>query len=202
MAGPSEDAVAAFGRRLQTAADRLFTVALVDDDRYRTAATIVGNASRRFDEQYQTLDQLMESAPVARLVVIEVAADARLDTHGLDVDVMAEAAMAMTFRKLFAASMFDSRERALAEARERGDEWATVEEPGDMAWHSGSMRWVDVHLRTGTTIVRSITTDAGTGELSYHVELRPVSGAAQEQQFTSREDWIHAVDHARSNVGS
>jgi hypothetical protein len=198
------DDYADLARRLRTAEDRLYPIAMVDTDRYQRAVRLVGLLAQEFAEIYATLDELALALPGGRerLVVLARAAGIALD--GLDRDLVIEAAMSQRFRALLSDRSTELRQRLVAQARAAGLRWAILEEPDSAAWSAGSARWVETHVTTGALMIRAVSADPQTGRLSYRLEVfggpDPEIGPAQGirvEEFADRDAWLAAIDEAR-----
>ncbi|WP_113704083.1 hypothetical protein [Nonomuraea lactucae] len=179
---------AELARRLRAAEDRLYPLAMVDAERYQRALQLVGALARR----------LAGAGDYADLAAAEREMRGWLDEvgvplHGLDVQLVIEAAMSQRFRELLTSS----REQAVEHARAAGLEWAVIEEPDDAAWRGGSARWVEVHLPSGSVMVRSVVAEP---VITYRLEV--TGEAVRVEEFTSREAWLAAIDQARRALAS
>ncbi|WP_431898482.1 hypothetical protein [Nonomuraea sp. bgisy101] len=179
---------AELARRLRAAEDRLFPLAMIDADRYQRALQMVGALARR----------LARAGDYPALAAAEGEMRGWLDDvgvslDGLDPQLVIEAAMSQRFRELLTSY----REQAVDRARAAGQEWAVLEEPDDAAWRGGSARWVDVHVPTGTVMVRSVVAEP---VITYRLEV--TGEAVRVEEFTSREAWLAAVDQARRALAS
>ena len=67
------------------------------------------------------------------------------------------------------------------------------------------MRWVEVHVATGTVMVRSVAADPGTGAPVYRLELFAGTGHAhgiRVEEFQDRAAWESAIKDARRSTES
>lgn len=179
---------AELARRLRAAEGRLFPLAMVDTERYERALRLVGALARR----------LARVDDYAALAAVEPEMRGWLDDldiplAGLDVQLVIEAAMSHRFRELLASS----REQVIERARAAGQEWAVLEEPDDAAWRGGSARWVEVHLATGSVMVRSVVAEP---VITYRLEV--TGDAVRVEEFTSRDEWLAAIEQVRQALTS
>ncbi|WP_157978263.1 hypothetical protein [Nocardia aurea] len=179
---------AGLARRLRAAEDRLYPLAMVDAERYQRALQLVGALARRLAGARDYAD-LAAAEREMRGWLDEVG----VPLHGLDDQLVIEAAMSQRFRELLTSS----REQAVERARAAGLEWAVIEEPDDAAWRGGSARWVEVHLPSGSVMVRSVVAEP---VITYRLEV--TGDAVRVEEFTSREAWLAAIDQARRALAS
>ncbi|MFF5207266.1 hypothetical protein [Streptosporangium sp. NPDC000396] len=175
-------------RRLRAAEDRLFPLAMVDTERYQRALRLVGALARR----------LSGIADYAALAAVEEEMRGWLDDlgiplDGLDTQLVIEAAMSQRFRELLTSS----REQVVERARAAGLEWAVLEEPDDAAWRGGSAQWVEIHIATGSIMVRSVVAEP---VITYRLEV--TGDAVRVEEFTSREAWLAAIEQVRQAFAS
>ncbi|MGV9306587.1 hypothetical protein ACWDLG_24745 [Nonomuraea sp. NPDC003727] len=179
---------AELARRLRAAEDRLFPLAMIDAERYQRALQLVGALARR----------LSLAGDYAALAAAEGEMRGWLDevgvsVEGLDAQLVIEAAMSQRFRELLTAY----RSQAVERARAAGLDWAVLEEPDDAAWRGGSARWVEVHVPTGTVMVRSVV---AVPVITYRLEV--TGEAVRVEEFTSRDAWLAAIDQVRQALAS
>ena len=189
-------------RRLRTAEDRLYPIAMVDADRYERAVRLVGLLARELARTCASLDELALAQPFAREQLAAVARAEAIPLEGLDGELVVEAAMSQRFRALLSEQAAELRERLVAEARSAGQRWAILEEPDPAAWSAGSARWIEVHVETGALMIRGVAVDPQTGRSVYRIEVfggrDAQSGRGiQVQEFVDREAWLTAIDEVR-----
>ncbi|MFE3452599.1 hypothetical protein ACFXJ8_27115 [Nonomuraea sp. NPDC059194] len=175
-------------RRLRAAEDRLFPLAMVDAERYQRALRLVGALARR----------LADVGDPAALAAVEAEMGGWLDSldvpmDGLDAQLVIEAAMSQRFRELLTSMG----ERSVEQARAAGQEWAVLEEPDDAAWRGGRAQWVEMHLATGSIMVRSVVAEP---VITYRLEV--TGDAVHVEEFTSREAWLAAIERVRQAFAS
>ena len=197
---------AALVRRLRAAEDRLFPLAMVDTDRYQRAVRLVGLLARRFDETCASIDELLASEAQASGWLFALADAEGIPLDGLD-GLVVEAAMSQRLRVLLAERAADLQRQTIERARAAGLAWAVIEEPTATAWSTGSARWVETHLATGTFLVRSVLADLETGKPTYRLDV--FRGAEDEaprdarvEEFADRAAWLAAADEVRSSFAS
>lgn len=179
---------AELARRLRAAEDRLFPLAMIDTERYQRALQLVGALARR----------LSGIGDFAALAAVETQLHGWLDDldiprEGLDTQLVIEAAMSHRFRELLTTS----REQTIEQARAAGQEWAILEEPDDASWRGGAAQWVETHLPTGTVMVRSVVAEP---VITYRLEV--TGDAVRVEEFTSREEWLAAIEQVRQALTS
>lgn len=190
---------AALARRLRAAEDRLFPLAMIDADRYQRALRLVGALHRRLSQTCASIDELAAATEQARVWLPVVAADEDVSLDGLDGDLVADAAMSQRLRELLAEQAPQLRRRRIESAREAGQAWSILEEPDAAAWRGGLARWVEVHVATGTVMVRSVVADASTGTSVYRLEVfgsERLPGV-QAEDFVDRDAWLAGIDAVR-----
>ncbi|HEX2355387.1 MAG TPA: hypothetical protein VHI50_02860 [Micromonosporaceae bacterium] len=200
---------AALARRLRAAEDRLFPLAMIDADRYQRAVRLVGALDRRLNEACESIEELSASTEQVRFWLGVVATEEGVSLDGLDADLVVDAAMSQRLRTLLVEQATQLRNRRLEAARQAGQAWAVLEEPGVAAWTGGFARWVEAHVATGTVMVRSVAADQHTGATVYRLEVvGSAAGRAGEppgvrtEEFTDREAWLASVDDVRSVLES
>jgi hypothetical protein len=192
---------AALARRLRAAEDRLYPLAMVDADRYQRALLLVGALARRLADVGVGLDGLAAAEFQVHSWLRDVAAVEGVRLDGLDSDLVVEAAMSQRFRALLTDEADSLRRRTVERARAAGLAWAVLAEPDPAAWRGGSAQWVEVHVTTGTLMVRSVAADAVTGEPTYRLEV--LGGAEANahgirvQEFQDRAEWQAAIADVR-----
>ena len=127
--GPVPAEHAALARRLRTAEDRLYPLAMVDADRYQRAVQLVGRLAGRLAETCASLDELAAAEPRVRGWLADPEVTGGVPVAGLDPDLVVEAALAQRFRTLLSDQAAALRTRALERARAAGLAWAVLEEP-------------------------------------------------------------------------
>ncbi len=210
--GPGEEAGPAripdeyldLARRLRTAEDRLYPIAMVDAERYQRAVRLVGLLAQELTQTYATLDELALAQPSGHRRLVAVAGAAGIALDGLDRDLVVQAAMSQRFRALLSDRSTELRQRLVAQARAAGRQWAVLEEPDSAAWSAGSARWVETHVATGALMIRAVAADPQTGRLSYRLEVfggpDPETGPPQGirvEEFADRDAWLAATDEVR-----
>jgi hypothetical protein len=191
-------------RRLRTAEDRLYPIAMVDADRYERAVRLVGLLAQELTQSCATLDELALAQPRARERLVAVAGAEAIPLAGLDTELVVEAAMSQRFRALLSEQAAELRQRLVAEARSAGRAWAVLEEPDPAAWGAGSARWVEAHVGTGALMIRAVAADQETGQPAYRLEVfggpdaesGPPQGVHVEE-FGDRDAWLAAIDEVR-----
>jgi hypothetical protein len=183
---------AELARRLRSAEDRLFPLAMVDADRYQRATRLVGLLAGRLRETAKTLEELASADADLRVWM----RFEELPLPGLDPELVIDAAMAMRFRAILAEQAAELQERALDRAREAGQRWAVLEEPDAAAWRAGTARWIEVHVDTRALMVRSVSADPVSGATVYRLEV--TSDGVRAEEYSDRDRWLTAADHARA----
>ena len=130
-------------------------------------------------------------------------------TESLDVGLATEAAFALRYRHVVAATARGEVLTKIATARERGDPWVTVVESGD-PMHGPYLR-LDLHLADGHAVRASVTFDAETGDPRYGLEafradpdtgdrLDDAAPIAALQVFAERPAWERATADRRAAI--
>jgi hypothetical protein len=198
--GPVPAEHAELARRLRAAEDRLYPLAMVDADRYQRAVHLVGRLAGRLAETCDSLDELAVAEPDARRWLADPEVTGGVPVAGLDPDLVVGAALAQRFRALLSLQGAALREQALERARAAGLAWAVLAEPDPASWRAGAARWVEVHVGTGTVLVRSVAADPGTGVPVYRLEMfadAADTGGIEVAEFADRDAWESAVEAAR-----
>jgi hypothetical protein len=198
--GPVPAEHAAFARRLRAAEDRLYPLAMIDADRYQRAVHLVGRLAGRLAETCTSLDELAAAEPQVRAWLDDPAINGGVPRAGLDPDLVIEAALAQRFRTLLSDQGAALRNQVLERARAAGLAWAVLEEPDPAAWSAASARWVEVHVATGTVLVRSVAADPASGAPVFRIEV--FAGASQAdgirvEEFADRAAWQSAIEDVR-----
>jgi hypothetical protein len=196
---------AELARQLRGAEDRLFPLAMIDTDRYQRAVRLVGLLARRLTDTCASLDDLAAAGPDTRFRLTVVAAAEGIPLDGLDPDLVADAALSQRFRELLAEQATELRQRRIERARTAGLAWAVLDEPDPAAWGTGSARWVEVHVATGTVLVRAVAADPNTGTTTFRIEVFDStigSTGMRVEEFTNRAAWLAAIDRIRAGIES
>ena len=138
--GPVPAEHAELARRLRTAEDRLYPLAMVDADRYQRAVHLVGRLAGRLAETCASLDDLAAAEPEVRRWLADPDVTGGVAVAGLDPDLVVGAALAQRFRALLSQEGAALRERAIERARAAGLAWAVLEEPDRRPGAAGSAR--------------------------------------------------------------
>jgi hypothetical protein len=203
--GPVPAEHAAFARRLRTAEDRLYPLAMVDADRYQRAVQLVGRLAARLTQTCASLDELAAAEAQVRGWLRDPEVTGGVPLAGLDPDLVIEAALAQRFRTLLSDQGAALRNQVLERARAAGLAWAVVEEPDSAAWSAASARWVEVHVATGTVLVRSVAADPGSGAPVFRIEVFAGAGQAdgiRVEEFEDRAAWESAIEDVRNATES
>jgi hypothetical protein len=138
---------------------RLFPLVMSRPEAYQRALLLIGEVLGRLRSTAGDIPALLaESARGAALVT--EGPDDRDFLTGIRLDLIAAAACATRYRELRAALADRERAAALADARERGESWAVVQESGDLAripylpYHR-----VEAHVPSGRAVIVSIEPD-------------------------------------------
>lgn len=199
---PSETTAAE--SRFAAAESRIYPLAIADTEAFERATSLVGlvavelRACSTVVEVVERLDEI-----VARLQQIAAAAD--IDTTGLPLLVVAEAAAALRCRELRS-------ERAAAELRERidraradGQSWL-IDEPSPELMMAGIMRRQELHLPTGATLITSAEVDESADQPAYSLDLFPGNPAngvvAVSESYADRAEWLAAAERLRAELST
>lgn len=196
----SDDAIPAQAQARFTAAEaRLYPMVVVDPEGYRLATTLVGLVADELRACCVDIDSVLSSRDELATRVPQIAAGAALK-GGLPAETVVDAASAIRCRELATERRQAARQARVEAARAAGSEWF-VEEPDPTDVLGGSYRRVEMHLRSGATLITGM--EADTSGVRYSIEVFPAGGlssVADTRTFTDRGAWKSAVAQCRARL--
>ncbi len=185
--------------RLQAAEDRVFPLAMVDADRYERAVTLVGLLRPEVDKRAPDLESSDRCGPALLAVARDLASRRALPTADLDLDAVVDAARSQRLRVLLVDIGRDSEATRIEQARAAGLAWAAVSEPAaaDLGI-APQQQWVDVHVATGTRLVRQVRMDPTSGRALFQVDLRSPDGQGMAIECADRAEWLETAEELRA----
>jgi hypothetical protein len=189
--------------RLRAAEDRVFPLAMTDADRYERAVTLVGLLRPVVAELAPDLDALEACRPLLLARARDLASRNALVTADLDLPAVVDAARAQRLRALLATGAAQTLDTVIEQARAAGLAWALVAQPAaaDLGI-APQQQWVDLHLATGTRLVRTIRMDPGTGRALFQIDLRSPDGQGMSVECADRAEWLEAAEDLRADLES
>ncbi|MEO7006242.1 MAG: hypothetical protein ABI275_05425 [Terrimesophilobacter sp.] len=190
--------------RFSAAEARLYPLAMADTEAFERATSLVGLVAtelRSCGGVAEVVEQL--GGVVARLQ--QTADAAHIDTTGLPLSVVADAAAAIRCRQLKAEqAAADVRER-IERARAAGQAWL-VEEASPAMMMAGIQQRQELHLPTGATLVTTVDGETADDEPVYSLELIPGSPAngvvAVSENYADRSEWLAAAQRLRAALSA
>ncbi|MGY9080574.1 MAG: hypothetical protein ACKVKB_07250, partial [Candidatus Nanopelagicales bacterium] len=160
----SGDALAALVVRFTEAERQLYPLALVDPDIYQRSVRLVGLLGDFLSERALNVNDLASIRVPALARLHGVASSQGIVLTNLDDQLIVDAALAQHYRVLLAQGVDDEAEMITDRARAAGEKWAPIQTPdnGTLGF-AMSHQWVDLHLSSGTRLVRSVDVDQATG---------------------------------------
>jgi hypothetical protein len=154
-----------------------------------------------------TVHALLEAADHQGAIAEVAVRRSGIATEGLDVELAAQAAFALHYRHVVAATARDEALARISSARDRGDPWVTVAESGDPV--PGPYLRLDLHLVDGSAILASVTIDAETGDPRFGLEayradpdtgdrLEDADPIAPQETYEERSEWERAAAELRA----
>lgn len=197
--------VTAFVARLESAERRIYPLAMTDTDRYQRSVTLVGMLSRHLDGCGASAQELEHLRPTALIRLRGIASEQAIVLVDLDEEALVDAGLAQRYRILRAESAAHSADLAMEEARAAGESWLGLEAPdASTMGFAMEQRWVDVHLATGTRLLRTVTPDPLSGHAKFRIELR--SPGANDSTLVinleDRQEWLDEAAALRQAVDS
>lgn len=190
----------ALATRLSAAEGQVFPLVMVDADRYQRAVTLIGLMMRHLTVTAATLSDLEDGHAAAVAHAREIASRQGLPIADLDLDMVVDAAMSQRFRTLLVTTARDRTSARVEEARAAGLPWVTVSEPDASALGvSLSQEWVEIHLASGTQLVRSVSMQPETGQPLFRVTIVDPAGGKETVQCADRAIWLATADEWRRN---
>jgi len=187
--------------RLRAAEDRVYPLAMTDSDRYQRAVTLIGLLRPVTVDLAPDLDAL-ESCQAAVLAhARDLASRNGVVTADLDLVAVVDAARADRLRTLLSAAGAQRVDARIAQARAAGLAWAVVAEPAaaDLGI-APQQQWIDLHLATGTQVVRTIRMDPRTGRALFQVDLRSPDGQGIAIECADRAEWLDTAEDLRASL--
>jgi len=192
----------------EAAEARLYPIVMTRPEVYERSLAVVREIVAEL-APYGTAEGLAEAFDRAGEISARAIERSDVRTDGVDVGLAAAAAFALRYRSVLAASARAAALARIEDARALDEAWVTVVESGDP--EAGPYLRVDLHLRDGGCVVRSIGFDAETGKPLFGVEAflgDPLTGdrlpdagpLVAPVTHRSRREWEEAVERVRGLV--
>jgi hypothetical protein len=200
----SGDALAALVVRFTEAERQLYPLALVDPDIYQRSVRLVGLLGDFLSERALNVNELASIRVPALARLHGVASSQGIVLTNLDDQLIVDAALAQHYRVLLAQGVDDEAEMITDRARAAGEKWAPIQTPdnGTLGF-AMSHQWVDLHLSSGTRLVRSVDVDQATGSPIFRIEVYPGSQleASLVLEMNNRQEWLDEAEAIRADMG-
>jgi hypothetical protein len=192
----------------EAAEARLYPIVMTRPEVYERSLAVVHEIVVEL-APYGTPEGLADAFDRAAAIAARAVERSGVRTDGVDLALATGAAFALRYRAVLAAT---ARAEALArieDARARGERWVTVAESGDR--DGGPYQRLDLHLRDGRAVLRSIGFDAESGEPQYAAEAYladPMTGDRLPDAeplvapitYRTRNEWGEAIERLRRLV--
>lgn len=190
--------------RLRAAEDRLYPLAMTDVELYLRGTSLCGLLLDDLRATCPDIPSVLGRRAALLQRLPSVASESGVGLHGLQRDVLVDAAAALRCRELQALHLLTDREERIAAARAGGEEWL-IEEPAPAEVMGGCWRLVEVHLATGTELISTV--EAGTGDLpaTYTLEVVPRAGTdldPRSEVFEDEAAWTQAAAARRAEIAA
>ena len=205
-AGATPDVPIAVLRAWDQAEARLFPLVMARPDLYERSLRSIGAVTARLRETCPDVPALLAGHERGAALLGEAAPD--LDLPGVRPELIAAAACAMRYRELVTAGAAQRRLAALAQARDRGQAWAVVEESGDEARAPYvPYQRVEAHVGSGRAIIVSVEPDetlSGSVRRLDAGQIDLITGALRAGEplgsYPDAGVFAEALRHARDNL--
>jgi hypothetical protein len=200
----SGDALAALVVRFTEAERQLYPLALVDADIYERSVRLVGLLGSYLEQQVHGIDDLTGIRVNALARLHGVASSQGIVLTNLDDQLIVDAALAQRYRVLLAQGVDDEAELITDRARAAGEKWAPIQTPdNETLGFAMSHQWVDLHLSSGTRLVRSVDVDPATGSPIFRIQVYPGSEleASLVLEMNNRQEWLDEAEAMRADMG-
>ncbi|MEO6826352.1 MAG: hypothetical protein ABI255_02650 [Microbacteriaceae bacterium] len=177
---------------------------MADTEAFERATSLVGlvavemRSSGTIPEVVERLDEIVVRLP-------QIAAAANIDTTGLPLQVVAEAAAALRCRELTSEHAAAKLRERIERARADGQSWL-VDEASPALMMAGIIRRQELHLPTGATLITSAEADESADQPVYSLDLFPGSPAngvrAVSETYTDRTEWLAAAERLRGGLSA
>jgi hypothetical protein len=192
----------------EAAEARLYPVVMTRPEIYERSLALVHEIVAEL-APYGTTEGLAEAFDRAAEITARAIDRSGVRADGVDAGLAAAAAFALRYRGVLAATARAEALTHIADARARDETWVTVADSGDAI--RGPYHRLDLHLRDGGCVLRSIGLDAETGEPRFGVEAYladPMTGdrlpdagsLVAPVTYRSRNEWDEAVERVRGLV--
>ncbi len=198
------DGLADLVGRFTEAERQLYPLALVDVDMYKRSVRLVGLLGVYLAERVQDIDALVGIRVNALARLHSVASSQGIVLTNLDDQLIVDAALAQRYRVLLAQGVGHEAEVITSRARAAGEKWAPIQAPDSGALgFAMSHRWVDLHLSSGSRLVRTVNVDPATGSPVFRLEIYPVDQleASLVMEMTNRQEWLDEAESIRTDMG-
>lgn len=190
--------------RFTEAERQLYPLALVDADIYERSVRLVGLLGDYLVQQVQEIDDLAGIRVHALARLHGVASSQGIVLTNLDDQLIVDAALAQRYRVLLAQGVGHEAEIITSRARAAGEKWAPIQTPDDgTLGFAMSHQWVDLHLSSGTRLVRTVNVDPATGSPVFRIEVYPGSEleASLVLEINNRQEWLDEAEAIRGGMG-
>lgn len=151
--------------------EQLYLAALSGADVYRRSLDLVGRTAEHLRSLGPAPAALVEAAGRRASLVAEALAPASAEPAGVDLGLVADAALALRWRELLAERTRQRRLDRLRAARERGDAWVVLELSGDAEGDPLlPYRRLEAAVETGWAVLVTTIPDAGFASSLHAVE--------------------------------
>lgn len=199
-AGRSAQVPADVSARFAAAEARLYPVAVLDPGLYQRALELCGLVLTELRSRCADVTSVLDRRASLVSALPAQAAAAGLSLQGFEAETVVDAASAVRCRELVQAAAEAAREDRLEQARAAGREWV-VEEPDLASVMAGVHRQVEVHVRTGTTLVGSVESGGSGTPTVYRLEVvEPTGSVETSRTFTNRDEWQREVERCRASI--
>jgi hypothetical protein len=170
----------------RTAEDRLYPMVMVIPESYERVVRLVGATTVELQLACGDVGSLVAAAPDVAERVRRLASESGT-TDRLDLPLIAAAACLMRYRQLEADTRRDQRRRRIADARESGATWVTLEHGAPpSSWPPMPSATVEMHLASGRSLEEMTTIDSSSG--AAHFVLAEMVLDAETGELNSRRE--------------
>ena len=192
----------------EAAEARLYPIVMTRPEVYERSLAVVHEIVAEL-APYGTPEGLAEAFDRAAEITARAIDRSGVGADGVDVGLAAAAAFALRYRQVLAATARAEALARIADARARHEAWVTVVDSGDP--EAGPYHRLDLNLRDGGCVLRSIVFDAETGEPLFRVEAFLADPATGDRlpdagslvapvTYRSRHEWEEAIERLRGLV--
>ena len=192
----------------RSAEDRLYPMVMVIPESYERVVRLVGATTVELQLACADVGSLVAEAPDVAERVRRLANESGTADR-LDLPLIAAASCLMRYRQLAAETSRDQRRRRIADARESGSTWVTLQEgTPPSSWPPMPSATVEMHLASGQALEEMTTIDSSSGEAHFvlaEMQLDPETGELSsrreaEEEFDDRHQWQAAIAERRQMI--